>query len=121
MSFDREMELVTLRLKYPERAAFVKVGSAYEFLDGYWGDKAELVLDSSRKWVQRTFVPNAPDGTKAHIQGGWDHEHCYLCQTKISDTGNADRGGYADQEDVWVCCDCFEQYVKPKRLDFVRM
>lgn len=123
-SVDRKCWLVSLRLEDPPQTNFVEVGSTYEYLDGYWGDRAELVLDRSREWKLKTFVPKdsvryARDGTKTHVPGGWDHEHCYVCQKTISHIGEVDREGYVDQEDVWVCCHCYEQYVTPRSLAFV--
>src|SRR4051794_10047638 len=33
-------------------------GNSYPFMDGYWGERAELVLDESRNWNRLAFQPS---------------------------------------------------------------
>ena len=33
------------------------LGQQYPYLDGYWGDRAELVHDMSRVWIRTEFHP----------------------------------------------------------------
>lgn len=62
-----------------------------------------------------------PDGTLASgtapqlVPGGWDHEHCQLCRRHIN---NGDFG-YRDEDDHWLCENCYDKYVKPRDLSFV--
>jgi hypothetical protein len=49
------------------------------------------------------------------VPGGWDHEHCALCDAHI----NAGDFGYCDPDDRWMCEACYEKYVIPRDLAFV--
>jgi hypothetical protein len=49
------------------------------------------------------------------VAGGWDHEHCELCNTHI----DPDDYGYTNVDGLWVCSSCFEKYIGPQDLSFV--
>jgi len=49
------------------------------------------------------------------IPGGWDHEHCQLCRGHI----DHDDIGYRDRDELWMCENCYDTYVKPHDLSFV--
>jgi len=49
-----------------------------------------------------------PDNT------AWEHEHCELCWTKISENVNDQQEGYTDEEE-WVCIQCYARYIAPIR------
>jgi len=114
-------------------------GTTYACLDGYWGERAALVLDRSRVWQRERFEPRdsiriaAGQGGWARMRvpgeqppkdgdvvlGGWDHEHCLICSQKIGSHG--DEYGYRDQHDGWACEPCYGAYVEPRRLDFINV
>jgi formylmethanofuran dehydrogenase subunit E len=119
-------------------ASYLRKGQEYDYLDGYWGQRAELVLDRARKWTRAEFKPrdavafelegqsiSAERGTPlfegaeaAHrVPGGWTHAHCNICWETIGPSGR--KTGYRDQNDEWVCESCYESYVEPKKLDFI--
>ena len=103
-----------------------KIGNAYPFMGGYWGERAHLVYDSSREWQKMKFVPHDtiqyhPDGKTEVVEGGWDHAHCAICGQKISPFELGNEYGYQDQDDSWVCLTCYEKYVMPRSLDFIMM
>jgi hypothetical protein len=56
-----------------------------------------------------------PNATTRIVPGGWDHEHCELCNAHI-DAGNV---GYCDSSEHWVCEACYARYVVPHDLAFV--
>jgi len=56
-----------------------------------------------------------PNATTRIIPGGWDHEHCELCNSNI-DAGNV---GYCDPSGHGVCEACYARYVVPHDLAFV--
>lgn len=107
----------------------------WAILDGYWGERAELVVDPKRQWRRARFKPrdavefSGPTGTWTRqaseaersggnvVKGGWDHEHCAICSTKIGNDGDTE--GYVDGSDTWVCERCFGDYVAHKSLDFI--
>ena len=109
--------------------------TGYPFMDGYWGERAELVLDESRRWMHAKFEatdmiafraadgtsmatrssPEAPQGGKL-VAGGWDHEHCFICQKKIGRGGEPT--GYFSAPDEWVCESCYHSFVVPQSLAF---
>jgi hypothetical protein len=49
------------------------------------------------------------------VPGGWDHEHCQLCRDHI-DHGDF---GYRDRDELWMCENCYNKYVKRRDLSFV--
>ena len=49
------------------------------------------------------------------VPGGWDHEHCQLCREHISHG----EFGYRDEDDQWLCENCYGKYVMPRDLSFV--
>ena len=79
----------------------------YRYADIYWGERIDLVLSVSRQWNRKEF--------KSH--GNWDHEHCSICWADLSE--QAEKFGYADQDDCWVCESCYATHVKPKDLGFI--
>jgi hypothetical protein len=104
-------------------------------MDGYWGERAELVLDENRNWNRLAFEPSdmvvfpaaggssmgtrlspeAPSGGKL-VAGGWDHEHCDICPKKIGCGGES--MGYFSVPDSWVCEECYNKFVAPRSLAF---
>ncbi|MBP7744759.1 MAG: hypothetical protein KA383_01415 [Phycisphaerae bacterium] len=111
-------------------------GMTYSRFDGYWGERAALVLDRQRRWSQRVFEPvdavtfkrrsvtlvgkvtnqNLPEGGRV-IKGGWDHEHCSICWETISP--QTDPIAMFSEPDHWVCRKCYENFVVPRSLDFI--
>ena len=105
----------------------------WSVLDGYWGERAELVLGSSRQWSRARFEPKdavqfegnggmllteAADGEEGTvIKGGWDHEHCAICWETLGPGGQPD--GYLDPPRTWVCDRCYLQFVSTRSLGFV--
>ncbi len=112
-------------------------GMTYPRLDGYWGERAALILDRQRHWSQRMFEPvdavafkgtggtlvkatnqNLPEGGTV-IKGGWDHEHCDICWETISP--QTDPVAMFSEPDHWICRKCHESFVVPRSLDFIYM
>ena len=110
--------------------------SEWDVLDGYWGERAELVLDQARRW-HRAAIPKtdairfggsdswqrpatAADiekGTGEVIPGGWDHEHCALCWETLGRGGQEE--GYVSATRTWVCERCFRDFVERGSLGFI--
>ncbi len=109
------------------------LGSEYPYLDGYWGERAELVLDATRHWLRQSFAPSnavefnldgqrlarkgdvPPEGATL-VPGGWDHEHCSICWQTIGAGGEPD--GLVSNGD-WLCSSCYESFLLPHSLAFV--
>ena len=112
---------------------------AYPVLDGYWGERAELVLDENRKWNKIYFKSTdankfkldrvtgwqeigqeLPEGAEyiGTIKNGWDHEHCYLCMQKISES-EENNYGFVDDEKNWICKKCYSEYIQNRSLNFI--
>jgi hypothetical protein len=79
----------------------MSLGQQYPYLDGYWGDRAELVHDTSRVWIRTQFQPSDSSRDGQPVSDGWEHEHCSICWEKIAEY--AQRFGYYDQNSDWVC------------------
>jgi hypothetical protein len=105
-------------------------------IEDWWTPaQLECAIDTSRNWRYSTFQANdivlerADTGWIGHkrdsddetppdgkiFKDGWDHEHCFLCWSTISGCLEDSNVGYTDEND-WVCVDCFEKYVAPRRL-----
>lgn len=83
------------------------VGQEVGLIDGYWGERVELVVDKSIKWKEATY--SATDRN--------DHDHCLFCWATISETEN--RQYMLANDRVAVCLSCFETYVKNGSFDFI--
>jgi len=107
----------------------------WDVLDGYWGERAEIVFDTSRDWRKMQFQSSdavefqrekarlwtRADAAKSEggklIEGGWDHEHCAIYSEKIGVGGQPE--GYFSDPDTWVCVECFNKFVLPRSLSFI--
>jgi hypothetical protein len=56
-----------------------------------------------------------PDPNTRVVPGGWDHEHCALCNEHIE----AGQFGFRDPGERWMCEKCYQRYVVPRDLSFV--
>jgi|SoiMethySBSTD1v2_1073268.scaffolds.fasta_scaffold1209851_1 hypothetical protein len=73
-----------------------------------------------REWVREVFTPRDAivyDGKGgSSIQpsikpGGWDHEHCLVCEATISDKSESHWYGYSDEDDHWLCEACYARHI----------
>ena len=118
-----------------EDLRYLRNNRSYPRLDGYWGERTELVCDRSRGWRERRFEAADAVGFSADrghmirkmsdslpaggtiIEGGWDHEHCEICWATISPAGEPI--GMFAEPDHWVCCNCYHRFIVPRSLDFI--
>jgi hypothetical protein len=132
---DEVARTCSITLVRPADSSLIVPGNSYPFVDGYWGEPAELVLEESRTWNRLTFEPSdmvvlpsvggssvgsqltsdVPLGGKV-VAGGWDHEHCNVCGAKIGHCGAA--SGYFSEPASWVCEACYATFVMPRSLAF---
>jgi len=58
---------------------------------------------------------SSPPGSEPQlVAGGWDHEHCALCNAHIDVAGF----GYCGADGRWLCEKCYERYVMQRDLSF---
>ena len=140
VSVDVQQRTARFILNKKEDISYLRPGFEYEYLDGYWGERAELVLDRSRVWSLTAFksldaVEFIVEGTRIRgmwgqepmanaesvhrVEGGWDHEHCSICWETIGPYEGEENTGYRNQSGEWVCVRCYQSYVVPKKLDFI--
>ena len=119
----------------------LRIGESYAYIEGYWGEKAALVLDHAHRWERKEFQPqdafepewsgrNGPKiwGKAAEhvgepgriIPAAWDHAHCAICWAKIAQYEQP-YGYRSSDDDTWVCERCYTQYVEPRSLAFIRL
>jgi hypothetical protein len=80
-------------------------GDAVEVLDGYWGERAELIFNENASWTIARY--SQPD----------DHEHCFICWATISKLSNVEHMRWTKHTSV--CMSCYNEYVKRRSLDFI--
>ena len=80
-------------------------GEVLDILDGYYGERAEIVLDKTRTWKQELYTNQE------------NHDHCNVCWATI-DTKSEKNFMKSDKNDV-VCMKCFKEYVKINSLNFI--
>ncbi len=73
----------------------------------------------SRPGLTRYYpTAEAPvDKTARVVDGGWDHEHCGICNEHI---GADDPAGFVDPDGLWLCDKCFGAFAEPHDLRFIR-
>jgi hypothetical protein len=116
----------------PIQLAKLEIGRAYPQLDGYWGERAELVFNRSLLWREREYQPTdavrersgtmrpfsgAVPAGGVLVKGGWDHEHCAICWETISQKANPI--GLHAAPDHWICKGCYQRFVQARSLDFI--
>ena len=125
-------------VNWDEKSKNVKEGDTFFWIDGYWNlNLIYRILNKEKLWVKERFKPqNAqsfiqngvkgwckvgqkiPEGAKIGdiILGGWDHEHCSICNAKIGSGG--ERDCYRDEDMFWLCVSCFDKYASRNDLSF---
>ena len=113
----------------------LEISNCYLVLNGYWGERAALVLTPDNRWAKTPFIPSKANAV--HIPGSgtvmtdagkplsaqkdervWDHEHCAICWATISEHPNTQSYGYRNQDDIWVCQNCYQKYVVKRSVEF---
>ena len=88
------------------RSLDFQVGDPLQLYDGYWGERAYIVL-ASLTWTEEQFVAKKE----------WDHDHCGICWATIYP--DAPKYFRSSDRDI-VCPNCYEQYVQTHSLGFIR-
>jgi len=122
-SVDESSKRVSFAIKNPDYIPEVKPGESIPYFDGYWGERAIIVLDHSLEWNETSFkvrdaVFHYKDGTTKVEPDVWDHEHCAICWATISENDN--QRYMKSSQDDYVCLNCFRNYVEPKNIDFIQ-
>jgi hypothetical protein len=78
----------------------------FDVFDGYWGERAALVLDEALIWRESAW---------ADLD---DHDHCQICSSTIDSRENARH--FAASSTLRVCSGCHSAYVEPRSIDFSR-
>ena len=89
------------------------VSEAFQDADGH--KLTRIRKQRKQPGPTRAELGLAVAGAALVVPGGWDHEHCELCNAHI-DAGDT---GYVDQSDDWVCAGCYTKYVAVHDLSFL--
>lgn len=131
-------EAVEFRTPDEDRVPELRVGTAYPWIDEYWqAYQVDMILDG--QWEARRFAVasaryfrlngvtgwQADDGGPLPAgaedlgvrAGGWDHEHCDLCNAHIDAESGPE--GYVNPGNRWLCVLCFHRYAEPRDLAFL--
>ena len=76
-----------------------------EVLDGYWGERVELVLNTGITWTAERWTKAA------------DHDHCAICWATIAAVENADH--FVATTGERVCAECHHNHVGRRELGFI--
>jgi hypothetical protein len=87
-----------------------------------WPPQSEIDMLDGSEWTWTEFAPHDtvhihPDGRIEPAPGGWDHEHCVLCFETFSQYPGDLSAGYANQDDNWVCEECYLQFIRPDEAE----
>jgi hypothetical protein len=119
----------------PDNVAAIRARPEWDVLDGYWGERAEIVLDQTHQWHRTRFQPadavrvqgpagvwfrrkiDGDTGAGEVIKDGWDHEHCAICGETLGLGGQPE--AYVSGQRIWVCGGCYTHFVEHGSLDFI--
>lgn len=99
-----ENELWRFVSENPKTSEF-KVGEQLQLYDGYWGERAYIVL-AQMTWAEVRF----------EAKKQWDHDHCGICWATI-DT-QSPRCFRSSERDV-ICPNCYDLFVQLQSLAFI--
>lgn len=130
-AFDSARRTAVFRPLASTDTSSLRAGRSYTYVDGYWGERVELVLDTSERWSRTRFVPrlykvgnrfvSLPPGqappSPDWVLAAWDHEHCEICCETVGQC--AQPLGYESNTGKWICEKCFLDYVQPRRISFL--
>lgn len=52
------------------------------------------------------------------VKDGWNHDHCAICWWTLHETEVPDNGiGYHNENNVWICSECFQQFFEADILN----
>lgn len=83
------------------------IGELVYAVDGYWGERIELVYNKNLSWANSIFK----------AEGNWDHDHCLICWGSISEQENTNY--FIGNKKHSVCAECYENHVKATDISFV--
>jgi len=121
-------------------------GHQFAWINGCWQPRLiRRILDDNNHWIKKIFkptdaqefiqhniknrtdirgwtkidnqIPRNAQSTKI-ISGGWDHEHCEICTSRIGVGGELI--GYKDEANIWLCEKCYSMYALHNDLSFLQ-
>ena len=128
---------VALQIAAEDIRAPVRAGASLPWLHSYW-QAYHVAMIRNGEWQSRAFVARdalhfelggahgwnpveggLPEGavSKGVEPGGWDHEHCEICNARIGHKGS--ERGYVDSDDHWLCPDCYKRWAEPRDYGFL--
>jgi hypothetical protein len=137
VELDKESGSAVISISPEDMRDTIRPGSALHWLDPYWREyHVTMILEGQWKRIdfiaedaihfekggKRGWAPlgaTIPDGfVQTHIEkGGWDHEHCEICNSHIGSEGSA--VGYKDENNRWLCPECHDKWAAPRSLGFL--
>ncbi|MCP3929739.1 MAG: hypothetical protein GY705_11630 [Bacteroidetes bacterium] len=76
-------------------------------IDGYWGERAEITLDETIEWKKCLFF----------TEGNWDHEHCAICWSTISENENQEY--FIGNNKHPICIECYRNHIQPRDISYI--
>ncbi len=131
---DETTKGVSFAVEASEFPSGIAARDSIPFFDGYWGERAVIVLNEALQWRKETFKtgdairyymvrdgdtlrPYLGDGQPEIEAGGNTHNHCDICWATISESENHQY--MRSSNDDGICVDCFRKYVGQRSIGFV--
>jgi hypothetical protein len=76
-----------------------------------------VIGTDGQSWRRLRKAPSVllPDSSNRIVPGGWDHEHCSVCNTHVDPN---DRFFYSPNHNEYLCVSCYEKYVPEHDISF---
>lgn len=81
------------------------------------GDAVHFEIGGRPGWRPADSSPLPREKSRELRVGGWDHEHCEICTTRIGVGGEPT--GFVDPKERWLCSSCHGKWAVPCDLRFL--
>lgn len=134
----------TVKFLTPPTKRMLRPGDSFPYVDYYWSPKqVSFALEPASAWRRVRFGPKdsvryrdpaVPGWWKSHlasvpvseggtdvgiIKGGWDHEHCDFCWSRIGE-GGARYGYFSKADNDWLSVRCHREFIAAHDLRFLQ-
>ena len=128
---------VTIIIDHSDMRDSIRAGATLHWLTPYWQayhvpmilagqwtklefkaeDAIRFAMNGWQGWARHDgAIPEGAVRTGVE-SGGWDHEHCEICNSRIGYEGSP--VGYIDADEHWLCPNCYDKWAVTRSLGFL--